>query len=1089
MSKSRKIFVWGAFATGLLLVVAVASVLVLSHLFNTGVIGRDFKNRLETRYHVRADRIRITFSPFPLVAVRSVRAAIPGRLDASVETALIHLKILPLFAGKLAPSRIELLNPVVCLTLPGPPTAIAPSRSFQDIINAAALQAGLADRIEDAIVLVRNGTIHIFGPGGLSLFFTHIGFNSAVHNGNLQFQLSTGQCCFWQNLDLKGSLNTGDLKGSCVLNVTGAYPSKLACFLNPAAAGHIDGSVGRISAALSFTGSGIRTDFTASVPSFVFGVGTRNMTIQDGVVAGQLLTDAKGVELYISHLRFRQPRVSLTATLGAKYSDGSYFLTIDGHNTDIATLHKILFAVNRKTKGVRHFFDILREGQLPEIHFSALANDPTGLLKLKNTTMTCSVEKGVVMAPKVELLVSNVSGDILIKDSVLSATRISGQTSGSSTRGGELTVGLPHENKLFHLDLPLQANLSELPAILDRVIKNKAFKRELAQIRDIKGKTQGRLVIGDKLGALAVKVQAEPFSLSCRYGRLPGQVSVEGAAFTMDGDKIGLNEVHALMPDSNLWVSGDVSFGPRASLDLQLRGRLGPEGNKIAATLAKLPAWIKPVPHLDLLSSTLTWENGGKTTLKGKIRLSGGQMIDADIVKTPGELSIRRLALKDATSDARLSLSTLQGGFKIGFSGTLSNKTVGDLSSTSWPFEGPVSGRLQAVFYPGSPDKSTAEGEITLSGFHLPDILPASISMEKATIVASGDKFDIKSAIADWKGGKINLTGNISLTNSAYILDMNATTDSLALDRILKSDWTRKEGQKPGAWDKPLRGVLRVNSSRLSYGSLNWAPVEADMLLKPGGVDIDLTRATICGISTPGKIEVTPAGANISLDLSATGKHLQSSLICLINKEQLISGNYRLSGHIQGTVPRIAGEKPIDPATFVRSLQGKVEFEAKDGRILRFDAFTKIISLLSISEIYRGVLPDLIDKGCPYKTLQVHATMKNGALHLSDSILDGPSIKMVFTGQIDLTGRKLNVIALVAPQRTVERVVNATPIIGKVLGDAFVTVPVRISGNIGAPSVVLLSPRAIGHELVGVMQRLVKFPFTVFQPLIRNGKN
>ena len=144
---------------------------------------------------------------------------------------------------------------------------------------------------------------------------------------------------------------------------------------------------------------------------------------------------------------------------------------------------------------------------------------------------------------------------------------------------------------------------------------------------------------------------------------------------------------------------------------------------------------------------------------------------------------------------------------------------------------------------------------------------------------------------------------------------------------------------------------------------------------------------------------------------------------------------------------------------------------------------------MSISEIYRGVVPNLIDKGCPYKTLQVKGTIKNGMLVLSDSVLDGPSIKMVFTGQIDLVGGKINVIALVAPQRTVERVVNATPVVGKVLGDAFVTVPVRISGNLAAPSVVLLSPGAVGHELVGVMQRLVKLPLTIFQPLIKKGSS
>jgi hypothetical protein len=94
---------------------------------------------------------------------------------------------------------------------------------------------------------------------------------------------------------------------------------------------------------------------------------------------------------------------------------------------------------------------------------------------------------------------------------------------------------------------------------------------------------------------------------------------------------------------------------------------------------------------------------------------------------------------------------------------------------------------------------------------------------------------------------------------------------------------------------------------------------------------------------------------------------------------------------------------------------------------------------------------------------------------------------MVFLGKIDLSKRKVDVTALVAPMRTVERVVDAAPVMGKVLGEAFVTLPVRISGDLADPTVVLLSPSAVGEELFGVMKRVVKLPLTIFQPLVENG--
>ncbi len=1090
-------------AVGVLFALAAGAALVLSHLFNTGVIGRNFQTDLETRYHISAKRVSIGFRPFPVVALREVRATIPETLDGTVGTVFIHLHLLPLFAGRISPAAIELQNPVVTLRLhhePAVPPEATPSQKLAGFVKwILRPQAPLLVQMEHMAILARGGALKIFVPSGRSFFFEHIDFDSSAKNRAVDFRLVIGQSSFWQTFELKGLVDPYSLKGSGELNVTGGNPENIAGCLYGSGPCRLGGSLADITAALFYSGPGnFRADFTASAPSFVFGLGTHSMTIKEGFLAGLLIADAKTVQLSISDLRFDQPHINLTASCTEKFSDGSFSLAIDGRRTDAATLRSILLAVNRKdAKGTEDFFEILRAAQVPEIHFSSRANDLSGLFKLENMTLKCPIEKGVVLAPKTGLLVSNVSADVLIKNSVLTATRISGKTRGSSTRGGELTIGLPHDNPLFHLDLPVEADLSELPAVLNHLAtKDGAFEHELAQIGGVTGKTRGRLVIGENLQALEVKVSTGRFYLSCRYGRLPGPVSLDGASFDMDGDKIGFTGVDAALADSTLSVSGGLRgfLGRHPALDLQLKGRLGPEGNKIAASLAGLPSWLKPISRTDLLASTLTWEKGAKTTFNGKMQLSGGPLVEADVVETPVRFDLRRLTVKDNDSDAEIGVSSLQDGFRIGFSGALANKTAVALLNGNWPFKGPVSGKFQADFYPGSPQKSSGYGQITLSDFQVPCVLPPSSMIEKATVEAGGKKLVIKSAVATWKGSRLNLTGGIDVTGAGYRLDMNASTERLDIDSILKSEWiTGKARGKPGplrlcspekTWDMPLTGVVRVKSGQLSYGGLIWAPAEGDVTINQGSADIRLTRAKVCGISTPGKILVTPAGAHISLDISAGGKDLQSSLACFFHERELLSGSYRLSGHVEA---KMFGKVPAGPQGFAPSLEGQVEFKANDGRIFRFNAFTKIISLLSISEIYRGVVPNLIAKGCPYKTLLVKGTIKNGMLVLSDSVLDGPSIKMVFSGQVDLVKRQLNVTALVAPQRTVERVVNATPFMGRVLKDAFITVPVGVSGNLADPSVVLLSPGAVGHEILGVMQRLVKFPTTIFQPQGNSG--
>jgi hypothetical protein len=558
----------------------------------------------------------------------------------------------------------------------------------------------------------------------------------------------------------------------------------------------------------------------------------------------------------------------------------------------------------------------------------------------------------------------------------------------------------------------------------------------------------------------------------------------------MDGDQIALTEINSVVADSSLSISGKITgyLDHPKKVDLQLSGQLGPEGNKIAASLAGFPHSLRAVSNLNLHNSRLTWDTGPKTAFKGEMQLSAGPSITISLVKTPQELSIEDLIIRDEDSDAAISMNSGQNQLEIRFSGTLSNKTADRLLADNRLLTGPIRGKFSAHLYLDTLEKSSAQGEVSISGFQPPVNLPVPLRIEKATIEADGNKLNVKSAIISWNGSRLSLIGSVAIARDAYVVDMNAFADSFDLESILKSRWsTQKEinnSAQPGsqspkkAWESPLKGTIRVRSEHLSYGKVSWNPANADVVLSPGSIDIRLTQANLCGISTPGSIRITPDGVNISLSLSAKDQNLESAIECLFNKRHILSGSYTLTGNLtaNGWDDSLAD-----------SIEGDVELEAKDGRIYRFDTLGKIISLLSISEIYRGVVPDLIGEGCEYKSIEAKGKIKDGKLVLSDSVVNGPCIKTVFRGKIDLSKRKVDVIALVAPMRTVERVVDATPIMGKVLGETFVTLPVRISGDLADPAVVLLSPSAVGEELFGVMKRVFKLPLTIFQPLVENG--
>jgi hypothetical protein len=83
---------------------------------------------------------------------------------------------------------------------------------------------------------------------------------------------------------------------------------------------------------------------------------------------------------------------------------------------------------------------------------------------------------------------------------------------------------------------------------------------------------------------------------------------------------------------------------------------------------------------------------------------------------------------------------------------------------------------------------------------------------------------------------------------------------------------------------------------------------------------------------------------------------------------------------------------------------------------------------------------------------------------------------------MDLENRTLDFTVLVSPLRTVDRIIALIPLVGKALGDSLIAFPVQVSGSIEDPSVIPLSPSAIGSGLFGFVERTFKLPLIILEP-------
>jgi hypothetical protein len=70
----------------------------------------------------------------------------------------------------------------------------------------------------------------------------------------------------------------------------------------------------------------------------------------------------------------------------------------------------------------------------------------------------------------------------------------------------------------------------------------------------------------------------------------------------------------------------------------------------------------------------------------------------------------------------------------------------------------------------------------------------------------------------------------------------------------------------------------------------------------------------------------------------------------------------------------------------------------------------------------------------------------------------------------------------------VQRIVGKIPVVGHILGGSLVSIPVKIKGKLSDPEVTFLSPAAVGSAFFGIIERTIKLPITIIEPVLPGKK-
>ena len=1249
MPKSRKILFSLISLAGFFLCVLVILLVVTPRLINLESVRKEIKDRFAADMGAQIEyrRINLGFFPRPHVVVSEIQFTMPQNVNGTVDRLKIYPKILPLFAGEIEIGAVYSRAPEITIQLPATPEnkEITPTPfSFETLgerLNTA-ISAISTFKIPSMLVRVSNGRIDLIRGRKRFLGLHNVNAQTRRKGNLLEF---TAKCHsnLSESIAIKGQYEASGFKLSSQITIDQLRPHAVVDYFFPQS--DLKMTNARADLALDFQIDGpnhLQAAASGSIPYMYWHRGKKDLKFSDTRFQCEFQLNERAVSLSLVKLDLQDPRISLAGQLNLNPEPPRIQLALEGRQFNVATAQKIAAALIENSETLSDIFEILRAGDIQRVNVGAQVPDWAQLADEKNYVIRGSLVGGKISIPETSLHLENVRGDATIENGILKGENAEAQMGNSFGKQGKVAISLTGDASPFHIEGLIQADLSQLPPILDNLIEDDKFKKELTLVKKIEGTAVGMLVIGEDSRDLNVRVMASDIRLNADYQRIPYPVSITAGNLRLDGSRMALTNIDASVGKSSVTqLSSKFGWGKSPLLELSSKSA--------KVDLAQLHAWLlqdkameKDLKHLETVNGTVNLQNAnlnGPLFKPGRWRLkSKGDVRNLSLSSPllPGDLTVAqgpfvfegdRLKITNwNTHVGKSSLAELNADIKWGEPSTLmanTGKAVllldevypwlqsheslkqrlkniqplnGTLDFRSLAFEGPLSTEnssrmnLSAVIekwhihspkFPtdlelvggdlvwrgtridlletnasygtsmirrvslskqwgdvslfelkaDSADIQIAElypllisfqrldrmfkgyaatgGQLALSGLDfkgpmgksgtwqfqiagdLKDLVlvsdsfkaPVQINTAKFSAAdtpgeAGAYRFQLDAAQLSWEDSQMVLEGNVSFSANELLLDLKLDADLLTWGQVKQiTDLEKNEGTEEAL---KLLGSFKVESDRFMYDEYTFQPMHADITFNNTDTRIDIQKADLCGIQFPGFLKISDDVFEFDFKPMAETQNLEPAIACLTAKKNLADGNFNLEGELMSKAK---------PAAFPKSLSGNLQFTATKGRIYRFGMLAKIFALLNVTEIYRGEVPDLAGKGFGYNSMEINGVFEDGKLIIKDTSIDSPSMGIAIEGDINLIKKKVNLVVLVAPFKTVDRIIKLIPLVGNIMGGNLISIPFRAIGNLSDPDVIPLSPTAVGSGLLGILERTLKLPITIIQPVLPGSKN
>lgn len=162
-----------------------------------------------------------------------------------------------------------------------------------------------------------------------------------------------------------------------------------------------------------------------------------------------------------------------------------------------------------------------------------------------------------------------------------------------------------------------------------------------------------------------------------------------------------------------------------------------------------------------------------------------------------------------------------------------------------------------------------------------------------------------------------------------------------------------------------------------------------------------------------------------------------------------------------------------------KAANGNVVFQARQGRIQRYNLLSKIFSVLNPYKMIKSGEIDLLRSGFAYNKIMATFQVRDSVVQFNDFYVDSNSLQISAVGRYLMRSHHLDAVLGIEPLETFDKTIHQIPIVGWVLtGEkgSFIVVSLRVSGPVDDVTVKYMPADTITKPVAESLLRILKLP-------------